>query len=127
MSVQPKGLGRGLSALITSAAEPKAETINESHGLRVRIDLISPSPFQPRRSFDEGKIEELAASIRNQGIIQPLVIRRKENRYELIAGERRWRAAMKAGLSAKFPRSFAMPAIMRRCNWPWWKISSAKT
>ena len=99
MSVQPKGLGRGLSALITSAAEPKAEAINESHGLRVRIDLITPSPFQPRRSFDEGKIEELAASIRNQGIIQPLVIRRKENRYELIAGERRWRAAMKAGLS----------------------------
>ena len=106
MSLQSKGLGRGLSALLTSAAEPKAETINESHGLRVRIDLITPSPFQPRRSFDEGKIEELAASIRNQGIIQPLVIRRKENRYELIAGERRWRAAMKAGLSE-------VPAVIR--------------
>lgn len=106
MSVQPKGLGRGLSALITSAAEPKAEAINESHGLRVRIDLITPSPFQPRRSFDEGKIEELAASIRNQGIIQPLVIRRKENHYELIAGERRWRAAMKAGLTE-------VPAVIR--------------
>lgn len=106
MSVQPKGLGRGLSALITSAAEPKAEAINESQGLRVRIDLITPSPFQPRRSFDEGKIEELAASIRNQGIIQPLVIRRKENRYELIAGERRWRAAMKAGLTE-------VPAVIR--------------
>lgn len=106
MSVQPKGLGRGLSALITSAAEPKAEAINESQGLRVRIDLITPSPFQPRRSFDEGKIEELAASIRNQGIIQPLVIRRKENHYELIAGERRWRAAMKAGLTE-------VPAVIR--------------
>ena len=106
MAVQPKGLGRGLSALITSAAEPKVEAINESHGLRVRIDLITPSPFQPRRAFDEAKIEELAASIRNQGIIQPLVIRRKENRYELIAGERRWRAAMKAGLSE-------VPAVIR--------------
>jgi ParB family chromosome partitioning protein len=87
-----------LSALISSAAEPKAETINEINGSRVSIDLIAPSPLQPRRSFDEAKIEELAASIRNQGIIQPLVVRRKDDRYELIAGERRWRAAMKAGL-----------------------------
>jgi ParB family transcriptional regulator, chromosome partitioning protein len=99
MSVQTKGLGRGLSALITSAAEPKAETINQINGLRVRIDLITPSPFQPRRSFDEAKIEELATSIRNQGIIQPLVVRHINDRYELIAGERRWRAAMKAGLN----------------------------
>ena len=72
----------------------------------MRIDRITPSPFQPRRSFDEAKIEELAASIRNQGIIQPLVVRRKENRYELIAGERRWRAAMKAGLTE-------VPAVIR--------------
>lgn len=109
MSIQTKGLGRGLSALITSAAEPKAEAMNEAHGLRVRIDLITPSPLQPRRSFDEAKIEELAASIRNQGIIQPLVVRRKENRYELIAGERRWRAAIKAGLSE-------VPAVIRDAN-----------
>jgi ParB family transcriptional regulator, chromosome partitioning protein len=99
MSLQTKGLGRGLSALITSAAEPKADTVNEINGLRVRIDLITPSPFQPRRSFDEAKIEELATSIRNQGIIQPLVVRHINDRYELIAGERRWRAAMKAGLN----------------------------
>jgi ParB family chromosome partitioning protein len=63
------------------------------------VDRITPSPFQPRRSFDEAKIEELAASIRNQGIIQPLVVRPKGDGFELIAGERRWRAAMKAGLS----------------------------
>jgi ParB family chromosome partitioning protein len=54
--------------------------------------------FQPRRSFDEIKIDELASSIRNQGIIQPLVVRPKGDQFELIAGERRWRAAMKAGL-----------------------------
>jgi ParB family chromosome partitioning protein len=99
MSVPTKGLGRGLSALITSAAETTAEPASENTGLRVAIDRIAPSPFQPRRSFDEAKIEELAVSIRNQGIIQPLVLRRKQDGYELIAGERRWRAAMKAGLN----------------------------
>jgi ParB family chromosome partitioning protein len=99
MSVPTKGLGRGLSALITSAAETRSEPAAENSGLRVGIDRIAPSPFQPRRSFDEAKIEELAVSIRNQGIIQPLVVRRKEDRYELIAGERRWRAAMRAGLT----------------------------
>jgi ParB family chromosome partitioning protein len=106
MSVQTKGLGKGLSALISSAAPPKAETIGDDRGLRVRIDLISPSSYQPRRSFDDVKIEELATSIRNQGIIQPLVVRRKGDRYELIAGERRWRAAMKAGLNE-------VPAVIR--------------
>ncbi len=99
MSVPTKGLGRGLSALITSAAETRAEPAGENTGLSVPIDRIAPSPFQPRRSFDQAKIEELAMSIRNQGIIQPLVVRRKQDLYELIAGERRWRAAMKAGLN----------------------------
>jgi ParB family chromosome partitioning protein len=98
MSVPAKGLGRGLSALITSAPETTPEAAREN-GLRVAIERIVPSPFQPRRSFDETKINELAASIRNQGIIQPLVVRRKEDGYELIAGERRWRAAMRAGLT----------------------------
>jgi ParB family chromosome partitioning protein len=106
MSVQTKGLGKGLSALISSAPEPKAEATSEHHGLRLPIDVISPSQYQPRRSFDEAKIEELAASIRNQGIIQPLVVRHKGERYELIAGERRWRAAIKAGLSE-------VPAVIR--------------
>jgi ParB family chromosome partitioning protein len=106
MSVQTKGLGKGLSALISSAAAPKTETTSDDRGLHVRIDLISPSPYQPRRSFDEVKLEELATSIRNQGIIQPLVVRRKGERYELIAGERRWRAALKAGLSE-------VPAVVR--------------
>ena len=99
MSVPAKGLGRGLSALITSASETKAEPANDNAGLKVAIDRVTPSPFQPRRSFDEAKIEELAVSIRNQGIIQPLVVRRKDDSYELIAGERRWRAAMRAGLN----------------------------
>jgi len=99
MSTPKKGLGRGLSALIPNASEPKVEPRADSSTLEVALDRITPSPFQPRRTFDEGKIEELAASIRNQGIIQPLVVRPKGEDFELIAGERRWRAAMKAGLT----------------------------
>src|SRR6266536_6102298 len=99
MSLPKKGLGRGLSALIPGAPEPRIETDNEALSFRVEVDRITPSPFQPRRTFDEAKIEELAGSIRNQGIIQPLVVRPKGDGFELIAGERRWRAAMKAGLS----------------------------
>jgi len=98
MSVAKKGLGRGLSALIPSAPGPLAGSKAEASS-EVAVDQITASPFQPRRSFDEAKIEELASSIRNQGIIQPLVVRPKGDQFELIAGERRWRAAMKAGLS----------------------------
>ncbi len=99
MSTQKKGLGRGLSALIPGAPETKVESRDQRSTSEIDVDRITPSPFQPRRSFDEAKIEELAASIRNQGIIQPLVVRPKADGFELIAGERRWRAAMKAGLS----------------------------
>jgi len=99
MPMQKKGLGRGLSALIPSASETRIETRSEQAPFEIAVDRITPSPFQPRRAFDEGKIAELAGSIRNQGIIQPLVVRPKGDGFELIAGERRWRAAMKAGLS----------------------------
>jgi len=97
--MQKKGLGRGLSALIPAASEPKVELPQDSSPKQVAVDRITASPFQPRRSFDETKIAELASSIRNQGIIQPLIVRPKNDGFELIAGERRWRAAMRAGLS----------------------------
>ena len=109
VSMQKRGLGRGLSALIPGAGEAKAETKRDASNFKVNTDRITPSPFQPRRRFDEAKIEELAASIRNQGIIQPLVVRPKDDAYELIAGERRWRAAMKAGLSE-------VPVVIREAN-----------
>src|SRR5215510_4424598 len=99
ISPPKKGLGRGLGALIPGASEPRVETDAGALSFRVEVDRITPSSFQPRRSFDEAKIEELAASIHNQGIIQPLVVRPKGDGFELIAGERRWRAAIKAGLS----------------------------
>ncbi len=111
MSPPKRGLGRGLSALIPRAPDPHPQEGNQTtpSSLEVAVDRITPSPFQPRRSFDEGKIEELAASIRNQGIIQPLVVRPRGDDYELIAGERRWRAAIKAGLSC-------VPVVVRSAN-----------
>lgn len=99
LSTQKRGLGRGLSALIPTAAEPIVPTPQDSSPKEIAVDRITASPFQPRRSFDEAKIEELAVSIRNQGIIQPLVVRPMGDGYQLIAGERRWRAAMRAGLA----------------------------
>jgi ParB family chromosome partitioning protein len=103
-----KGLGKGLSALI-AAAPPPSDGRDPRATLEVAVERITPSPFQPRRMFDEAKLDELAASIRNQGIIQPLVVRAKADAFELIAGERRWRAAMKAGLER-------VPVVVREAN-----------
>jgi ParB family chromosome partitioning protein len=91
--VQKKGLGRGLGALI-----PETVTSSDSPNVQVEIGKIAPNSLQPRRSFDDTKIDKLASSIRDRGIIQPLLVRRNGDGYELIAGERRLRAAQKAGL-----------------------------
>ncbi|MDU0457105.1 MAG: ParB/RepB/Spo0J family partition protein [Geobacteraceae bacterium] len=88
------GLGKGMAALLQVT-----ETVDESKNYFVcPIEKIRPNRNQPRKHFAPEKIEELAASIREQGIIQPLVVTRKDDHYEIIAGERRWRAAQKAGL-----------------------------
>src|SRR5712671_1384731 len=95
-------LGRGLSALI-STDSPLAE----SDEIRdIEIDLIRPGQQQPRTTFDEAKLSELAQSIRTTGIIQPLLVRPSGGLFELVAGERRWRAAQLAGLAR-------IPAIVR--------------
>lgn len=97
-----KALGRGLGALLSAEATATAtEDTSE-----VPIDLIDPSSLQPRSIFDDAKLDELARSIRANGIVQPLLLRRKGIRFELIAGERRWRAAQRAGLSK-------VPAVLR--------------
>ena len=89
-----KGLGRGLDALLSTA-----ETVDDRL-TSLPIDSIRPGKYQPRSFMDEGALEELAASIRSQGVIQPLVVREVGfGDYELIAGERRWRASRKAGLA----------------------------
>jgi ParB family chromosome partitioning protein len=88
-------LGRGLSALIPDA--PAAPAASE-RALEVDIDLLRPNRFQPRTHMDDGRIEELSRSIRSNGVIQPIVVRKADTGYEIVAGERRWRASQRAGL-----------------------------
>jgi ParB family chromosome partitioning protein len=119
-------LGRGLGALIrdSEAATPQPGPAAPAAGyataaapapilsggpLHIDIDLIDPSPYQPRTRFAETALEELAQSIRSSGIIQPLVVRKTGARYQLIAGERRWRAAQRAQL-------LRVPAVLREAN-----------
>ena len=97
-----KALGKGLNALLQTRtqappAPPPAE-YSESPGT-VPIDAIEANPLQPRRVFQSERLAELAQSIRSNGIIQPLVVRRSHGKYQLVAGERRWRAAKLAGLT----------------------------
>src|SRR5215813_10856309 len=87
-----KALGRGLSALFPETRGGQSDL------LELQIDLLDPSQYQPRTSFNNEAMDELAASIKARGIIQPLVVRRKGERFEIVAGERRWRAAQRAGL-----------------------------
>src|SRR5690348_17894799 len=90
-----KALGRGLGALLSSD-----RTIDlSSEPTEVELESIVPGSMQPRTHFDEASLQGLAESIRNHGIVQPLVVRRRGDVYELIAGERRWRAAKLAGLA----------------------------
>ena len=95
-------LGRGLSALIPSAAPPPPPPIRERETPRVPaeldIDLLSPNPSQPRVHMDDARLDELAQSIRTHGVIQPVLVRKLGDRIEIVAGERRWRAAQRAGL-----------------------------
>src|SRR5262249_60683719 len=86
-----RALGRGPSALIPQAAVPIAgELPNVSGILRLPIERVARDPGQPRKTFDEGKLRELAESIRTQGLIQPVLVRRMGADFRLIAGERRW-------------------------------------
>jgi len=95
-----KALGRGLSALLR-------EVETASAGLeQVPVDLIDPNPFQPRSAFPEETLRELAESIRSSGVLQPILVRRVDGKFQLIAGERRLRAARMAGLQA-------VPAVIR--------------
>jgi ParB family transcriptional regulator, chromosome partitioning protein len=94
MADKRPALGRGLSALIPDAAAPAVS----ERALDVDSDLLRPNPLQPRTTMDEARIEELAQSIRANGIIQPIVVRKVEGGYEIVAGERRWRASQRAGL-----------------------------
>lgn len=100
------GLGRGLSSLIPDieAADKAADVATFTE--EIAIDALSPNPFQPRRNFDPKALEELSASIRMEGVLQPVLVRRQGARFEIIAGERRVRAARMAGLDT-------VPVVLR--------------
>ena len=111
-SGQPRGrgLGKGLAALLGETAE--AAAVTPAGSLRaIPIEHLVPHPQQPRQRFDEAEIESLAASIREKGIVQPLVVRPAGDgeRYQIVAGERRWRAAQRVGLHE-------LPAVVRRLS-----------
>ncbi len=105
--MKQKGLGRGLDALFGGNIEVKAKPMEEMS--EIRIADIVPNPTQPRTEFDEEALEELAESIRQLGLIQPITVKRSGDKYIIISGERRWRAAEKAGLEA-------LPAYIREVD-----------
>jgi ParB family transcriptional regulator, chromosome partitioning protein len=86
-------LGKGLSALIPDAPEHQPGVVE------VDVDRLRPNQYQPRRGVDDARLDELAGSIKTHGVIQPIVVRRVDGEYHIIAGERRWRAAQRAGLA----------------------------
>ena len=99
MKSRRSGLGRGLDALLPGGDAGQMESRGTGL-LELPVDGIRPNPDQPRRSFDEPALEELAASIRQLGVLQPLLVRPQDDGFELVAGERRLRAAKRAGLSS---------------------------
>lgn len=98
------GLGKGLDALIPTKTEDLIESVKE-----IEISSISPNPYQPRQNITSESLGDLAESIKNQGVIQPVILRRKDDGFELISGERRLRAAEMVGLKT-------IPAIIRECT-----------
>ena len=96
MAEKRPALGRGLSALIPDALAPPAPSTERA--LDVDIDLLRPNRFQPRTVMDDTRIDELSRSIKANGVIQPIVVRKADKGFEIVAGERRWRASQRAGL-----------------------------
>ena len=99
-----RGLGKGLDALIPSTIEVKNEkvkvdnSVDDSSEKLVKITMVEPNREQPRKNFDEDSLLELAESIKQFGLLQPILVQDRKTYYEIVAGERRWRAAKMAGL-----------------------------
>ncbi|HEX8908955.1 MAG TPA: ParB/RepB/Spo0J family partition protein [Anaeromyxobacteraceae bacterium] len=106
-------LGRGMAALLSNAPAPVPTSAAVAAAgkafLALPIEAIERSPDQPRKRFDEARLEELAASIREHGVVEPILVRRQGGRYRIVAGERRWRAAQRAGLKE-------IPALVREAT-----------
>ena len=108
MAKKKRGLGKGLDKLI-GGAEKVARVAPVAHVEQLPVDQLRPGAYQPRQRFDEVALEALAESIRAQGLVQPVVVRPVEGGYEIIAGERRWRAAQRAGMKQ-------IPVIVREAD-----------
>lgn len=106
MSVKKRGLGRSLDALLSSGAGDGAASQQGDELRELAVDQLVPGRHQPRQHFDEAALAQLADSIRAQGVVQPLVVRASGRQFEIVAGERRWRAAKLAGLKV-------VPVIVR--------------
>jgi ParB family chromosome partitioning protein len=106
-------LGRGMAALLPNAPPPHAaQVVSIVPGrtlLMLPVEAIERNPKQPRKRFEDAKLEELAASIREHGIVEPILVRKDGGRYRILAGERRWRAAQRAGLKE-------VPAVLREAS-----------
>lgn len=100
------GLGKGLDALLISSIEEDEEIQEGERVQKLKIIEVEPNREQPRRNFDEEALEELSNSIKEYGVIQPIIVTKQDNYYKIVAGERRWRASKKAGLDE-------IPAIVR--------------
>lgn len=99
MAVKKKGLGKGLDSLIPdNKIEVKTSVPNAGGEQMMKINMVEPNREQPRRNFEEDSLLELADSIKQFGVLQPLIVRKRKDYYEIIAGERRWRAAKMAGV-----------------------------
>jgi ParB family chromosome partitioning protein len=107
--VNRHGLGRGLGALLSSPAPAGAEAAEVSAAVELSIDSIIPNPQQPRKDFDDKALQDLSTSMAQNGVLQPVVVRRLGDGYQLIIGERRWRAAKLAGLTK-------IPAVIREVS-----------
>lgn len=97
MATKKGGLGKGLSALIADAS---MESGSDSAQEALQITLIEPNPDQPRKAFDEEELDNLADSIRKEGLLQPIIVRPMGDTYQIVAGERRWQASQRAGLES---------------------------
>lgn len=98
MAKTKSGLGRGLDVLIPGASTEAKKDVKVKETTTLKLSQVEPNRKQPRKKFEEGALEELAQSIRQYGIIEPIVVCKRDDYYEIVAGERRWRAAKKAGL-----------------------------
>ena len=112
MNISKKGLGRGLSSLMGESATEELQSQSTSGDLKIAISKLRPSSIQPRRLFDKNSINELAESIKSKGLVQPILVRPSKSEvgeYEIIAGERRWRAAQIAQLHE-------LPAVVKNLD-----------